>query len=188
MVQTPNKSQHTKLILEKKILPPPLPGFELATFRSRVRRLYQQAIRLHSAQKVPVTSVTSAGEHTLGIDRSDSPNVSSVSHTELAADELVWQKIRNVLSVLFYSRRFEKFRLVFTVDRFPHFDVFLNGVFLVVRNRRLMQLCKLREGTICATRGRVRWCSEAHSTVRLREISKLPSKNRENQIAGCKQS
>ena len=30
--QTTNKSQHTKLILEKKILPPLLPGFELTTF------------------------------------------------------------------------------------------------------------------------------------------------------------
>ena len=39
-----NKSQHTKLTLEKKILPPLLPGFELATYRSRVRRSYQQAI------------------------------------------------------------------------------------------------------------------------------------------------
>ena len=37
--RTPNKSQHTKLTLEKKILPPPLlPGFELATFRSRFQR------------------------------------------------------------------------------------------------------------------------------------------------------
>ena len=35
--RTPNKSQHTKLTLEKKILPPLLSGFELATFRSRVR-------------------------------------------------------------------------------------------------------------------------------------------------------
>ena len=35
------KSQHTKLTLEKKIL---LPGFELTTFQSRVRRSYQQAI------------------------------------------------------------------------------------------------------------------------------------------------
>ena len=34
--RTPNRSQHTKLTLEKKILPPLLPGFELATFRSRV--------------------------------------------------------------------------------------------------------------------------------------------------------
>ena len=42
--QTPNKSQHTKLTLEKKILPPLLLGFELATIRSRVRRSYQQAI------------------------------------------------------------------------------------------------------------------------------------------------
>ena len=31
-------NQHTVLTLEKKILPPLLPGFELATFRSRVRR------------------------------------------------------------------------------------------------------------------------------------------------------
>ena len=44
MERTPNKSQHTKLTLEKKILPPLLPGFELATFRSRVGRSYQQAI------------------------------------------------------------------------------------------------------------------------------------------------
>ena len=39
-----DKSQHTNLTLEKKILPPLLPGFELATFRSRVRRSNQQAI------------------------------------------------------------------------------------------------------------------------------------------------
>ena len=42
--RTPNKSQHTKLTLEKKILSPLLPGFELATFRSRVRCSNQQAI------------------------------------------------------------------------------------------------------------------------------------------------
>ena len=42
--QTPNKSQHTKLTLGKKILPPLLQGFELATFQSWVRRSYQQAI------------------------------------------------------------------------------------------------------------------------------------------------
>ena len=42
--RTPNKSQPTKWILEKTILPPLLPGFELATFRSRVRRCNQQAI------------------------------------------------------------------------------------------------------------------------------------------------
>ena len=35
--RTPNKSQHTKLTLEKKILPPFLPGFNLATFRSQVQ-------------------------------------------------------------------------------------------------------------------------------------------------------
>ena len=42
--RTPNNSQHTKLTLEKKILSPLLPGFELAAFRSRVRRSNQQAI------------------------------------------------------------------------------------------------------------------------------------------------
>ena len=42
--RTPTKSQRTKFTLEKKILPPLLPGFELATFWSRVRRSYQQAI------------------------------------------------------------------------------------------------------------------------------------------------
>ena len=44
MQRTPNKSQHTKLTLEKKILPLLLPGFELATFRSRARRSNEQAI------------------------------------------------------------------------------------------------------------------------------------------------
>ena len=33
-----NKSQHRKLTVEKKILPPFLQGFEPATFQSRVRR------------------------------------------------------------------------------------------------------------------------------------------------------
>ena len=44
MERTLNESQHTKLTPEKKILPLLLPGFELATFRSRVRRSNQQAI------------------------------------------------------------------------------------------------------------------------------------------------
>ena len=48
--QTPNKSQHTKLTLEKKILPPPLSRFKLATFWSRVLRTYQQAILAHTAR------------------------------------------------------------------------------------------------------------------------------------------
>ena len=43
MERTPNKSQHTQLTVEKKILPPLLPGFELAAFLSRVRRSNQQA-------------------------------------------------------------------------------------------------------------------------------------------------
>ena len=40
----PNKSQHRKLTLEKKILPPLQQGFEPATFRSRVRRSNHWAI------------------------------------------------------------------------------------------------------------------------------------------------
>ena len=49
-----NKSQHRKLTLEKKILPPLQQGFEPATFRSRVRRSNHWAIpaphlyRLHT--------------------------------------------------------------------------------------------------------------------------------------------
>ena len=42
----PNKSQHTNLTLEKKILPPLLPVFELATFRSRVRRSTNKLFRI----------------------------------------------------------------------------------------------------------------------------------------------
>ena len=42
--RTPNRSQHTKLILEKKILLLLLPGFELAIFQSQVRHSNQQAI------------------------------------------------------------------------------------------------------------------------------------------------
>ena len=39
-----NKSEHRKLTLEKKILPPLQQGFEPATFRSRVRRSNHWAI------------------------------------------------------------------------------------------------------------------------------------------------
>ena len=42
--RTLNKSQHTKLTLEKKILPLLLLGFKLSTFRSQLRCSYQQAI------------------------------------------------------------------------------------------------------------------------------------------------
>ena len=45
--RTTNKSQRTKLTLEKKVLLPFLPGIELATFRSRVWRSYQQAVPTH---------------------------------------------------------------------------------------------------------------------------------------------
>ena len=43
-----NKSQHRKLTLDKKIIPPLQKGFEPATFRSRVRRSNHWAIPAHS--------------------------------------------------------------------------------------------------------------------------------------------
>ena len=49
--RTPNKSQHTKLTLEKKILSPLLPGLELATSRSRVRRCTSWTIPAHIKTK-----------------------------------------------------------------------------------------------------------------------------------------
>ena len=68
MERTPNESQHTKLTLEKKVLPPLLPGFELPTFRPRVRRSYQQAI------PAPFHSVIDSGR----IWRKDAGNRSPV--------------------------------------------------------------------------------------------------------------
>ena len=52
-----NNSQHRKLTLEKKILPPLLQGFEPATFRSRVRRSNHWVI--------PAPSISSKQEHFL---------------------------------------------------------------------------------------------------------------------------
>ena len=48
-----NKSQHRKLTLEKKILPPLLQGFEPATFRSRVRRSNHWAIPAPQRRALP---------------------------------------------------------------------------------------------------------------------------------------
>ena len=42
--RTPNKTLHTKLTQEKKILLPLLSGFQLATFQSGAWRSYQQAL------------------------------------------------------------------------------------------------------------------------------------------------
>ena len=56
MERTPNKSQHTKFSLEKKILAPPLQGFEPAAFRSRVQRSNQQAIT-PSLNSTPIEDV-----------------------------------------------------------------------------------------------------------------------------------
>ena len=56
-------SQHTKLTLEKKILPPLLPGFELETFRSRVRRFNQQAIPAPRRNRTSYTSTLMTTPH-----------------------------------------------------------------------------------------------------------------------------
>ena len=53
---TLNKSQHTKLTLEKKLLQPLLLGFKLATFWSRVWHLNQPAI-LAIVQLIPMKRV-----------------------------------------------------------------------------------------------------------------------------------
>ena len=53
MERTLNKGQHTKLTLEKNILPPLLPGFELVTFRSQVRHSAGQDV-----SSKPVTTTT----------------------------------------------------------------------------------------------------------------------------------
>ena len=47
-----NKSQHRKLILEKKILPPLLPGLEHGTIQSRVRRSNHWAIPASTWQQL----------------------------------------------------------------------------------------------------------------------------------------
>ena len=54
MDRAPNKSQHTKLTLENKSLTPLLPGFELATFRARVRCSTNKLFRLPMLRKSTV--------------------------------------------------------------------------------------------------------------------------------------
>ena len=59
MERTPNKSQRRQLTTEKKILPLLLPGFELATFRLRVRRSTNKLSRLPMKNSTsPVTTST----------------------------------------------------------------------------------------------------------------------------------
>ena len=61
--RTPNKSQHTKLTLEDKILLLLLLGFELATFQSRARRSNQQAIPAPLKMHLKATLHTSTITH-----------------------------------------------------------------------------------------------------------------------------
>ena len=55
--RTLNKSQRTKLTLEKKILPPLQSWFELATFQSQVQRSYQQAFPGPRRQRITVENI-----------------------------------------------------------------------------------------------------------------------------------
>ena len=73
--RTPNKSRHTKLTLEKKILPPLLPGFELATFRSQVQ---------HSTNKVSQLLCENYG----------CMDTHKVSHFEFRGD--MWQRLKTI--------------------------------------------------------------------------------------------
>ena len=75
MERKPNKSQHTKLILEKKILPLLLQRFEPATFRSRVQRSYQQAI---AATEV-AGEITKANDQCCVYDKKLTANVDRVT-------------------------------------------------------------------------------------------------------------
>ena len=67
-----NKSQHTKLTLEKKILPPLQQGFEPATFRSRLRRSNHWAIPAQhlSSQPFYLTSIAVVLCRLVGLERS----------------------------------------------------------------------------------------------------------------------
>ena len=56
--RTPNKNHHTKLTLERKILQPLLPGFELATFRSRVRRSTNRLSRHTQVEYLPWSEIS----------------------------------------------------------------------------------------------------------------------------------
>ena len=61
-----NKSQHRKLTLEKKIVPPLQQGFEPATFRSRVRRSNHRAIPVPPPSPPP-THTHTTHTHTNGM-------------------------------------------------------------------------------------------------------------------------
>ena len=56
--KTLSKSQHTKLSLKKKVLPPLLPRFELATFQSQVRCSYQQATTSYPSTHLYTSYIT----------------------------------------------------------------------------------------------------------------------------------
>ena len=75
---TPNKSQYTKLTLERKILPPLLPEFELATFRSRVRRSIKKPSRSNST-----------GLNVLGWEKKNPVIISIVMSSQSVTD---WQQ------------------------------------------------------------------------------------------------
>ena len=93
-----NKSQHRKLTLEKKILPPLLQGFEPATFQSRVRRSNHRAIP--SPDPSPIDDLrksrglhsVSAYRHGLYIYRSMPAGVAQSSHAFVGGTVSTWAR------------------------------------------------------------------------------------------------
>ena len=71
-----NKSQHRKLTLEKKILPPLLQGFEPATFRSRVRRSNHWAIPRTCHQTPEATAANTPDTFTVQGPAEETPGCS----------------------------------------------------------------------------------------------------------------
>ena len=88
--QTPNRSQRTKLTLEKKILPPLLPGIEPATFRLRVRRCTEWSI---PKPLLDIQDVLKAGDRRI-LCGGCSPQYSCPSGA--GSDDVVWRLFTTV--------------------------------------------------------------------------------------------
>ena len=80
-----NKSQHRKLTLEKKILPPLQQGFEPATFRSRVRRSNHWAIPAYIYKRPTTNRAVALG---YSIINTNSTHQQSASSTSIG---IIWQ-------------------------------------------------------------------------------------------------
>ena len=89
-----NKSQHRKLTLEKKILPPLQQGFEPASFRSRVRRSNHWAIPAHGRRLVSIYVMYCLKRHCACCSDSDSlhclADVQWFTPSEVKAERGAW--------------------------------------------------------------------------------------------------